>query len=189
MDVRAVPGGDLQQHARGVRLHLRARAAHHARDRRRALGVLDHDHLGVERARLAVERVHLLALPRAAHRQAPAGDAVEVERVQRLAGQQHRVVGDVDHVVDRPLPGRHQPRLQPRRRWRDRDVLEHARGEARAELGTLDRHLARAVERPRPPGGARGPPAHGGRATAAPRWRRAARAPRRTRRGSPAGWA
>ncbi len=49
--------------------HLRARAAHQPGDRRRALGVLDHDHLLVERARLAVERLHLLALARAAHGQ------------------------------------------------------------------------------------------------------------------------
>ena len=55
---------------RGVRLHLRARAAHQARDRGGALGVLDHDHLAVERARLAVERLHLLAL---AARGAPSG--------------------------------------------------------------------------------------------------------------------
>ena len=71
-----------------------------------ALGVLDHDHLPVERPRLPVERLHLLAVVRAAHGQARAGDAIEVEGVQRLAGQQHRVVGDVDDVVDRPLPGR-----------------------------------------------------------------------------------
>ncbi len=37
----------------------------------------------------------------AAHRQSRARDAVEVEGVQRLAGEQHRVVGDVDDVVDR----------------------------------------------------------------------------------------
>ena len=36
---------------------------------------------------------------------AAAGDAVEVEGVQRLRGEQHHVVGDVDDVVDRPLPG------------------------------------------------------------------------------------
>ena len=37
----------------------------------------------------------------AAHDQVRARDAVEVERVQRLAGEQHHVVGDVDDVVDR----------------------------------------------------------------------------------------
>ena len=71
--------------------------------------------------------------------QRPARHLVEVEGVQRLRGQQHHVVGDVDDVVDRPLPGRRQPRLQPERRGADRDVGEDAGGEARAELGDLDR--------------------------------------------------
>ena len=83
---------------------------------------------------------------------ARAGDAVEVEGVQRLAGEQHHVVGDVDDVVDRPLPGGHQARLQPRRRGRDRDVLEHARGEARAEVGALDEHLGAGARGPSEPG-------------------------------------
>ena len=40
---------------------------------------------------------------------------VEVEGVQRLPGEQHHVVGDVDDVGDRALPGGHQPGLQPAR--------------------------------------------------------------------------
>jgi hypothetical protein len=59
--------------------------------------------------------------------------------VQRLRAQQHHVVGDVDDVVDRPLPGRGQAGLQPKRRGSDGDVGEDASGEARAELGNLDR--------------------------------------------------
>ena len=76
----------------------------------------------------------------AAHDQLAAGHPVEVERVQWLAGEQHHVVGDVDDVVDRPLAGRGQPLLEPERRRADRDVGEHAGGEARAQLGHLDRH-------------------------------------------------
>ncbi len=184
VDVGAVPGRDLHQHARRVRRDLRARAAHQPGDRGGPLVVLDHDHLVIERARLAVERLHLLAVVRAAHGQARAGDAVEVEGVQRLAAEQHRVVGDVDDVVDRALPGGGESRLQPRRRRRDRDVLEHARGEARAQLGALDgsprrRTRGRACRGPRSTAPAR----------AARRSRRAARARRRRRRGSRAGWA
>ena len=48
----------------------------------------------------------------------------QVEGVQRLAGQQHHVVGDVDHVGDGALAGGHQARLQPRRRGPDAHVLE-----------------------------------------------------------------
>ena len=58
--------------------------------------------------------------------QRPAGDLVEVEGVQRLGGQQHHVVGDVDDVVDRPLPGGAEPRLQPGRRGPDLHVGEDA---------------------------------------------------------------
>ena len=88
----------------------------------------------------AVERRHLLARRSAVRTiSAPSGHLVEVEGVQRLRGQQHHVVGDVDDVVDRPLPGGHQPRLQPQRRGPDLDVGEDAGGEARAELGDLDR--------------------------------------------------
>ena len=137
----------------------------------------------VERARLAVERLHLLALPCAADRQPRPGDAVEVEGVQRLAAEQHRVVSDVDDVVDRALPGRRQPRLQPRRGRRERDVLEDPRGEARAEIGALHADRGCGQRRRASPG-----PRSTVRARAARRSRRAARARRRRRRGSPAGW-
>ena len=79
--------------------------------------------------------------------------------MQRAADQQHHVVGDVDDVGDRALPGRHQARLQPRRRRADRDVLEDARGEARAQVGGLDDDLG-ALDRAGRPGSC----AHGGAA-------------------------
>ncbi len=94
----------------------------------------------------AVERRHLLALRGGPHGQRPARDLVEVEGVQRLRGQQHHVVGDVDDVVDRPLPGRDQARLQPEWRGADRDLGEDAGGEARAELGHLDRDRGEVVD-------------------------------------------
>ena len=55
--------------------------------------------------------------------------------------EQHHVVGDVDHVGDRALARGHQARLQPRRRGADLHVLEHPRGEARAQLRDLDADL------------------------------------------------
>ncbi len=135
LDVRPVPRRGLHQHARGRVPHLGAGAAHHARDRRRALGIVDHAHLRVEPALHVVERGHRLAVARAADDQRPARDQVRVEGVHRLPGEQHHVVGDVDDVVDRALAGRHQPRLQPQGRRRDRHVLEQPRGEAGAQVG------------------------------------------------------
>ena len=70
-------------------------------------------HLGVERARLAVERLHLLARLRAAHGERAPRDAVEVERMQRLRAQEHDVVRDVDDVVDGALAGGGEARLEP----------------------------------------------------------------------------
>jgi hypothetical protein len=148
VDVRAVPVGRLHEHARRPLAHLRALAAHDPGDRGRPVGVLDDEHLAVERAHLAVERGDPLALARAADDEPPAGHAVEVEGVQRLAGQEHRVVRDVDDVVDRALAGGHQPRLQPLRRRADRHALERACGEARVEVRSLDADLdARDVAR------------------------------------------
>ncbi len=147
MDVRADPVGGLHQHARRAVVDLGARAAHDAGDRGRALVVFDDEHLRVEAADLVVERRDLLAVVRAADREPVARDAVEVERVDRVAGLEHHVVGDVDDVRDRALAGGHEARLQPGRRRGDRDVLEHARGEARVEVGGLDADLG-AVDGP-----------------------------------------
>ena len=142
---------------------LRA-SAHDPGDRGGAGGVLDQDHVGVERARLAVEGLDLLAVARAADGERRALDAVEVERVQRLPGEQHHVVGDVDDVRDRALAGGHQPRLQPQRARSDLDVLEHARGEARAQVGTLDDDRSRR----RPRRGSSGVVRHGAGDSGAP---------------------
>ena len=59
--------------------------------------------------------------------------------VQRAAEVVHHVVRDVDDVRDRAHAGRLQARLEPQRRRADRDVLEDARREARAEVLVLDR--------------------------------------------------
>ena len=91
----------------------------------------------VERPLDLVQRGHLLAVARAPHDQRAARHQVGVERVQRLPAEQHHVVGDVDDVGDRPLAGRHQPRLQPRRRLAELHVLVQHGGEARAQLAVL----------------------------------------------------
>ncbi len=62
------------------------------------------------------------------------------------------------------LSGGGEPRLQPRRRRRDRDVLEHARGEARAQLGALDGSPRRPTQAPSVPGSS----LHGAGASGAP---------------------
>ena len=63
----------------------------------------DHDVALLQRALDAVERRHALAAVRAPDLDA-AAQLVEVERVQRVAGLQHHVVGDVDQVRDGAHP-------------------------------------------------------------------------------------
>ncbi len=175
VDVGAVPVRGLHQHAGRAGLDLGARAAHDAGDRRRSVGVGDQHDVGIKRARLPVERLDLLALGCPSDRQLRPGNPVEVEGVQWLPREKHHVVGDVDDVRDRTLPGGHQPRLQPRRARPDRHVLEHARGEPRAQVGALDCDLDFGRRSPRPPG-----PRTTAAGSAAPPYRRAPRGRRRT---------
>ena len=115
----------------------------------RAVRVADQHGVAVEHALLAVERREPLALARRAHVQLRARDPVEVVGVHRLAERQHHVVGDVDHVADRPLAGRHQARLQPQRRRAHLHVGEDAHAEPRAkvEVFDLDRNQVGGVRR------------------------------------------
>ena len=146
-DVRPDPGGGLHQHARGVVRDLGDLAAHHAADAGRALGVAHHGHARVERALHVVERGHPLAVgARVRTTIRPPRTLSRSKRVQRLAGGEHHVVGDVDHVRDRALAGGGQALLEPQRRGADLHVLEHARAEAQADLG-VDLH-ARVVLHP-----------------------------------------
>ena len=100
-----VEAGALDHHVDGVVLDLGIHAAHNAGQRHGALAVGDETHAGVERAFLAVERRELLILLGGAnHHATPAlalGKGVQVKGVQRLTGEHHHVVGDVDDVVVR----------------------------------------------------------------------------------------
>ncbi len=71
---------------------------------------------------------------------ASARQALEIERVHRLAELEQHVVGDVDDVADRADAGGGQAVGQPLRRRADLH-LEHLRAVARAEIGRLDRHV------------------------------------------------
>ncbi len=102
--------------------------------------VRDREHVGVERAFDAVQRVQPLAGSRAADHQRASAEAFQIERVHRLPELEHHVVGDVDDVADRADAGGGQPVGEPLRRGSNLD-LEDLRTVARAEVGRLDRHL------------------------------------------------
>ena len=105
-DVGPVPVRDLEQDP-GRRLgDLGDLAAHDPGDPRGPVLVADQHRLGVEAPLDSPSRVVIVS-PSSAARTVSAAvrHPVEVEGVQRLRGEQHHVVGDVDDVVDRPLAG------------------------------------------------------------------------------------
>ena len=100
-----VEAGALDHHVDGIVLDLGIHAAHNAGQRHGALAVGDKAHAGVERTLLAVERRELLILLGGANHHAAVaialGKGVQVKGVQRLTGEHHHIVGDVDDIVVR----------------------------------------------------------------------------------------
>ena len=100
-----VEAGALDHHVDGVVLDLGIHAAHNAGQCHGTLAVGDEAHAGVERALLAVEGRKLLVLLGGANHHATMaialGKGVQVKGVQRLTGEHHHIVGDVDDVVVR----------------------------------------------------------------------------------------
>ncbi len=116
------PGAARDRHrveVRGLDQYIRRRAgdlcrspAHHTGEADRARPVRDQQVLRVERPRLAVEGLQLLA-PRGTAHDEPAADLVQIVAVDGLAQLEHHVVGDVDHQRNRPDAGEHQARDHP----------------------------------------------------------------------------
>ena len=142
-----VEAGTLDHHVDGVVLDLGIHAAHNAGQRHGALTVGDKAHTGVERALLAVERRELLILLGGANHHATAaiafGKGVQVKGVQRLTGEHHHIVGDVDDVVVRAHAQGVKALDHPVGRRADLHVA-HDAGDiavAQALVGDLDRKL------------------------------------------------
>ena len=142
-----VEAGALDHHVNGVVLDLGIHAAHNAGQRHGTLAVGDEAHAGVEHALLAVEGRELLVLLGSAdHHAATAlalGKGIQVKGVQRLTGEHHHVVGDVDDVVVRAHAQGIEALDHPVGRRTDLDVA-HDAGDvavAQALVGDLDRKL------------------------------------------------
>ena len=131
----------LEEHRRRRLADLGLLAAHDPGERDGAVGVGDHEIVGDELARDAVERRQLLAGRGAANDDLAAVQRREVERVQRVPEREHHVVGHVDDVRDRPLAGQEEPRPQPLRRLADRHALEQPADVARAAFEVVDPDL------------------------------------------------
>ena len=142
-----VEAGALDHHVDGVVLDLGIHAAHNAGQRHGTLAVGDEAHAGVERALLAVEGRELLVLLGGANHHATMsialGKGVQVKGVQRLTGEHHHVVGDVDDVVVRAHTQGVEALDHPVGRRADLHVAHDAGNVAIAQalVGNLDRKL------------------------------------------------
>lgn len=142
-----VEAGALDHHVNGIVLDLGIHAAHNAGQRHGTLAVGDEAHAGVEHALLAVEgRKLLVLLGGANHHAAMAialGKGVEVKGVQRLTGEHHHIVGDVDNVVVRAHAQGVKALDHPVGRRADLDVAHDAGNVAVAQalVGNLDGKL------------------------------------------------
>ena len=142
-DVAGGERGALEKDVHGVLVDLGVHAAHDAGKGDRGLAVVGDDgHVRREGALDAIEGLKLLAICGGADDDVAAtvalGELAQVKGVQRLAGEEHDVIGHVDDVVDGAAAGGHDAAGQPLGRRADLDVADHAGGVALAELGVVD---------------------------------------------------
>jgi hypothetical protein len=71
------------------------------------------------------------------------GDELVVEGVEGLAGLEHHVIGDVDHIVDAAQPDFFEGRLQPVRAGADFDAANDAGGVSGQRSGASSRTATR----------------------------------------------
>ena len=142
-----VEAGTLDHHVDGVILDLGIHAAHNAGQRHGTLAVGDQAHAGVEHALLAVEGRELLVLLGGANHHAAMaiafGKGIQIKGMQRLTGEHHHIVGDVDDVVVRTHAQGVETLDHPVGRGADLHVA-HDAGDiavAQALVGNLDRKL------------------------------------------------
>ena len=141
------PGAFEQDRGRLVR-DLGVRPSHHAGDRHRTALVGDDQDLGVEGARLAVERDERLPLPRAPHANRGTLELPQVEGVKRLSELEQDEIRGIHHVVDRALPHRRQAADDRARRGPDPDLLHDLRQVARTAFAILELEVEVAAPRP-----------------------------------------
>ncbi len=133
--------GALEKDVHGVLVNLGVHAAHDASKGDRGLAVVGDDgHVRREGALDAIKVLELLAICGGADDDVAAtvalGELAQVKGVQRLAGEEHDVVGHVDDVVDGAAAGGHDAAGQPLGRRADLDVADHAGGVALASSGS-----------------------------------------------------
>ena len=110
---RGVEAGRFEEYVGRLVGHARLQTAEHTGDTHGFLGVAYHQVTVCQRAFHLIERNELVALLGRFHNHLAAGDAVQVEAVERLPRAVQQVVGNIDHVVDGSQPDSRQTLLQP----------------------------------------------------------------------------
>ena len=115
----------LEQNVRRIFRDFGVPPSHHAGNRHGALCVTDHEHVGCDRASLAVQRHQGLPGTCAADHDRGIRQAVQVEGVERLTQLQHDVVGGVHDAVDGAGSRGPQPIREPPGRRPDGNAPDH----------------------------------------------------------------
>src|SRR6476660_3874911 len=139
-DAAAGEIGALEQHVRRLLGYFGRSATHHSRQRNGLLQVADDPLVPREDPLRVVQRGQPLAVRRLPDDDPWSGEPTHIEGMQRLAGLQHRVVGRVDHGVDRADPRGRQPCLNGERGGLMSDSTDHAGHVARTTLEIVDPH-------------------------------------------------
>ncbi len=144
---RRIPPRHLEHDGRGAGVHLAVATAHDAGHRHRADAVRHHRHGRIERPIDAVKGEQPLPRAGQAGQEPAVAEPSAVERVERLAQLEHRVVGDVDHVVDGSLAHGLEPPREPRGRRPYRHALDDRGGKPPTGRARFDRHFDAGRER------------------------------------------
>src|SRR3990172_8128602 len=102
---RRLEMGNLEQDSSGGLRYLRVTASHDAGEAECCLRGGDDQIHWIEDPVDTVQSAKRLGCDGASHDDGLGGNQVEVEGVQRLSELEHDVVGDIDDVADRALPG------------------------------------------------------------------------------------
>ncbi len=139
-DVAALEHGGLKEHRLGRIRDFGVQPAHDARDADAAFVVRNQQHVRRDGAILLVQRGDDLVFVGIPNDDVAAGDAGEVKRVHRVTVFHQHIVRNVDNVVDRAQADALEFLLHPGGRGFDDDVLDDARGVARAKVVVFNRN-------------------------------------------------
>ena len=122
MDGSGLEAGGFHEDGGRVVAYVAVEAPHDPGQGYGARAVAYREHVAVQYPVFFVQGSELFPVFGAPYVDMSSGQAVVVEGMERLAVFEHNVIADVDDIVYRPLSGRDEPFLQPRRGFGNLDV-------------------------------------------------------------------